>query len=282
MAVTSSTNLNVQIAITLEEGFRNAVPEYFEWGTDSKLHHDPRKVNVFAHKKFSAEKNLFADSCGEVLRFDTPQEFSSIKKRLLTNPIYLQVRLEREKSSGNTRYITHGSFIVFINTQHPSINYQLKERLDEMELLINQGQNVAFEISFNRTLKQWFKSNFEESWASFSSENSNFCITNYSQRYHDCYNPLIWLVCFPCCLLGAPCYCIHRKVNCIDLSVSVHGLVHYTQGVSQEDREELIEILARAYSAGLSAGNNVVTQEQTYVTSPPLHPSSEFEVPKIV
>lgn len=60
-----STNSNVQIAITLEEGFKNAVPEYFKWGTDNKLHHDPRKVNVFAHKKFSAEKNLFADSLGE-------------------------------------------------------------------------------------------------------------------------------------------------------------------------------------------------------------------------
>ena len=65
MAVSSSVGANVQIAITLEESFLNAVPDYFELGSDNKLHHDPRRVNVFAHKKFSAAKNLFADSCGE-------------------------------------------------------------------------------------------------------------------------------------------------------------------------------------------------------------------------
>nr|XP_039257254.1 uncharacterized protein LOC120333918 [Styela clava] len=263
MALNAAHRQNVQIAVTLQDSFMNAVPDYFTMGDNMKLHHDPRKVNVFAHKKFSVKNNLFADSYGEVLDFNTAEEFSNIKTRLLTNPIFLQVRIEKEKTSYSTRYITSGSFIVFINTQHPVIHQQLNEKLQRMQELVNAGRSVALEIRFGDVLEAWFKANFPESWASYSTENSNFCITNFSQRFHECYNPIAWLVCLPCCLLGAPFYCIHRHMKCVDIDCSINAHVQYTAGVNAQERQELVNMLTQAYVNGLNDANRL------YVTQPP-------------
>ena len=58
--VTSETNDSVQVGITLMERFMDCIPSYFQRGRDGKLHHDPRKVNVFAHSN-----DMFGDSYGE-------------------------------------------------------------------------------------------------------------------------------------------------------------------------------------------------------------------------
>lgn len=267
MAVAMHSAQNVQIAITLEDSFMNAIPNYFQLGEDGKLHHDPNQVNVFAHKKLTG-KHLFADSYGEVLNFTTPGEFSSIKGKLLGNPIFLHVRLQKEKHSGNVKYITRGSFIVFINTRHPIIQQQLIAKLDQVHELVSQGRNVALELNFGSVLNIWFKANFPESSASYSAEESNFCITNFSQRYHDCYSPLTWVVCLPCCLLGAPFYCIHRHcvAKCVDLELLVQGQVQYTAGVSETERNELVSMLVRAYAQGR---NDAVTSAPANYAPPP-------------
>lgn len=261
MAINSAAAQNVQIAVTLQGSFMDAIPECFQLGTDMKLHHDPRKVNVFAHKNLDDKCNLFADSYGEVLTFKTKEEFSNIRTRLLTNPIFLQVKIEKEKSSYNTRYITRGSFIVFVNTKHAVIHQQLNEKLQTMQGLVNEGKSVALEIRFGDVLKAWFKVNFPESWASYSTENSNFCITNFSQRLHECYNPIAWIVCLPCCLIGAPFYCIHRQMKCIDMDCSINAYVQYTAGVSAQERRELLNILAQAYADGLNDANRILSSQ---------------------
>ena len=64
MAVSGSsganeTNSNIQIGVTLMERFLDCIPSYFQRGQDGKLHHDLRKVNVFAHSN-----SVFAESYG--------------------------------------------------------------------------------------------------------------------------------------------------------------------------------------------------------------------------
>jgi len=59
MAINQSSD-SIQVGVTLLERFLDCRPDYFQLGRDGKLHHDPRKVNVFAHGK-----NLFGDTYGE-------------------------------------------------------------------------------------------------------------------------------------------------------------------------------------------------------------------------
>ncbi|CAK8682537.1 unnamed protein product [Clavelina lepadiformis] len=250
--VTSETNDSVQVGITLMERFMDCIPSYFQRGRDGKLHHDPRKVNVFAHSN-----DMFGDSYGEVLKVDNAAELALVKQRLLTQPIFLKVSLKKEKKSGSTRYITKGDFIVYLNTSHPIIKEQLGLQLDRCSLLMSEGKNFALEVKVGPALKAWYKTRFAQSSGSYSAEGSNFCITNFRQRFNECYNPLVWIGCFPCMLLCGPPYCIYRAMNSNDFDCPIRAMVTYIEGVNQAERQQLAQMLVRAYVDGMNAVSNV-------------------------
>uniref|UniRef100_F6YZM4 Uncharacterized LOC101242827 n=1 Tax=Ciona intestinalis TaxID=7719 RepID=F6YZM4_CIOIN len=109
----------VEVGVTLTDQFVSCLPEYFEIDAENKIRHDMKKVNVFSETK------TFADSYkGEVL-VENISEFYTIRDKLLTLPTFIEVYLNKSKSSGNTTYITKGKFIVYLNTTHPAIQQQL-------------------------------------------------------------------------------------------------------------------------------------------------------------
>nr|CAB3262684.1 uncharacterized protein LOC100181832 [Phallusia mammillata] len=269
MSVTPGTQSSeqIQIGVTLLERFLECTPQYFQAGPDGKLHHDPRKVNVFAHGR-----KIFADSYGGELTMDDPSEFAMVKHRLLTQPTFLQVTLKKEKKSGNTRYITRGNFVIFLNNTHPFIQQQLREKLDQCEQLLSADKNFALEIDLGPALKAWYKTRFAHISGSYSADGSNFCITNFSQKCHECYNPILWIGCLPFMLLFGPPYCIYRAAKVNDLDCPVRANVTYLEGVSAAERHQLAVMLAQAYVQGLNAGTAVQSTPNLpppYTDNPP-------------
>lgn len=56
----------------------------------------------------NANDSYFPNLFSRELKFNSVDEFLSLQRKLLAKPIYLHVRLEKEKKSGNTRFITKG------------------------------------------------------------------------------------------------------------------------------------------------------------------------------
>ncbi|XP_078492043.1 uncharacterized protein LOC101242827 [Ciona intestinalis] len=256
----------VEVGVTLTDQFVSCLPEYFETNAENKIHHDMKQeitdLNVFSETK------RFADAYkGEVL-VENISEFYSIRDKLLTLPTFVEVYLNKSKSSGNTTYITKGKFIVYLNTTHPAIQQQLREILGQAEVLINEGKHFALEICLDDMLKYWYKANFPDSGGfSFEAEGANICVTNFSRRFHECYNPLLWLGCLPVMLLCGTPYCIYRAVKCIDVEQKLRGSVVYIEGVNQHERDTFNQILRQAYMDGL---NSTIQQPPPYtMTSQP-------------
>uniref|UniRef100_H2ZQ01 Uncharacterized protein n=1 Tax=Ciona savignyi TaxID=51511 RepID=H2ZQ01_CIOSA len=179
---------NIELGLTLTEKFIGCLPQYFESDEDGNLHHDIRKANVFA------EGRLFADAYkGEVV-VESAAEFATIKQRLLTLPTFVEVSLKKSDSSAlsNTTYTTTGKFIVYLNPSNPVIKNQLREKLDHVEMLMNQGKNFALEICLDDALKCWYEMRFRDGRnSSYEANGANICVTNFSRRFHECYHPLV-------------------------------------------------------------------------------------------
>ncbi|XP_076808473.1 uncharacterized protein LOC143451656 [Clavelina lepadiformis] len=112
-------------------------------------------------------------------------------------------------------------------------------------------------VKVGPALKAWYKTRFAQSSGSYSAEGSNFCITNFRQRFNECYNPLVWIGCFPCMLLCGPPYCIYRAMNSNDFDCPIRAMVTYIEGVNQAERQQLAQMLVRAYVDGMNAVSNV-------------------------
>ncbi|XP_076808591.1 uncharacterized protein LOC143451752 [Clavelina lepadiformis] len=115
----------------------------------------------------------------------------------------------------------------------------------------------SIEVKVGPALKAWYKTRFAQSSGSYSAEGSNFCITNFRQRFNECYNPLVWIGCFPCMLLCGPPYCIYRAMNSNDFDCPIRAMVTYIEGVNQAERQQLAQMLVRAYVDGMNAVSNV-------------------------
>ncbi|XP_076808575.1 uncharacterized protein LOC143451738 [Clavelina lepadiformis] len=112
-------------------------------------------------------------------------------------------------------------------------------------------------VKVGPALKACYKTRFAQSSGSYSAEGSNFCITNFRQRFNECYNPLVWIGCFPCMLLCGPPYCIYRAMNSNDFDCPIRAMVTYIEGVNQAERQQLAQMLVRAYVDGMNAVSNV-------------------------
>lgn len=270
---------NVQIAISDTNEFLQDIPNCFEVGSDSKLHHQYNRVNVFTHKK-----NFFADAYPEVLKVENMEAFALLKQRLLTLPIYMHVHLERHRRSGNTRIITHGDYVVMINTKQEDIQRQLLEKLNEAEGMMQEETKFALEINFEEALKGWFSSRFDGGWGSYYARSSSFCITNFSQRSKYFKMPLCWVLCFPCCLVAAPIHCAYRAMLSEDSDLNIRSSVTYVKGTTPTQRAEIRNLVRAAYAHGLanSSQNRQMDQqmyEQSYqqVPAPPPGYSGQIE-----
>lgn len=262
---------NIQIAISDTNEFLQDIPNCFEIGSDSKLHHQYNKVNVFTHKK-----NFFADAYPEVLKVENVEAFALLKQRLLTLPIYMHVHLERHRRSGNTRIITHGDYVIMVNTKQADIQNQLLEKLNEVEVLMREEKKFAMEINFGEALKGWFSSRFDGGWGSYYARCSSFCITNFSQRSKYFTMPLCWVLCFPCCLVAAPLHCAYRAMVSEDSDLNIRSSVTYVKGTTPAQRAEIRNLVRAAYVHGManSAQSRQMDQqmyEQSYqqVPAPP-------------
>ncbi|CAK8682487.1 unnamed protein product [Clavelina lepadiformis] len=112
-------------------------------------------------------------------------------------------------------------------------------------------------VKVGPALKAWYKTRFAQSPGSYSAEGSNFCITNFRQRFNECYNPLVWIGCFPCMLLCGSPYCIYRAMNSNDFDCPIRAMVTYIEVVNQAERQQLAQMLVRAYVDGMNAVSNV-------------------------
>lgn len=255
MASRAESIENVQIAISDTTEFLQDLPSHFSVGSDSKLHHDGRKANVF-----SSSNKLFADSYSEVLKVENREEFMLVKQRLLTLPIYMHVHLERHRRSGNTRIITHGDYVIMVNPKHPDISAQLQEKFEEAQQNLEMTDNFAIEVNFGPALRGWFASRFDGSWGNYISRNSSFCITNFSQRSKLCLNPVAWILCLPVCLVVAPLHCAYRAIMSKDSELKIRAAVQYVKGISPVQRAQIRNLVAAAYIQGLNS--NLVNQQE--------------------
>lgn len=278
MASRAETMENVQIAISDTNEFLQDLPSYFRVGTDSKIHHEPGRVNVFSRKN-----DFFADAYSEVLKVESPEELALMKQRLLTLPIYMHVHLEKHRRSGNTRIITHGDYVIMVNTKHPEIAHQLREKLDEVEMQYAMDKRFALEINFGPVLRGWFQTRFEDSWGNYIARHSNFCVTNFTQRSKLCVSPLAWILCLPVCIVVAPLHCAYRAILSNDEDLAIRSTVQYVKGTTPEQRAELRNLVRAAYIQGMA--RTLVNQdddrrryEQSYnqvPAPPPSYPGSD-------
>lgn len=254
---------NIQIAISDTNEFLQDIPDCFEIGNDSKLHHEYSKVNVFSHKK-----DFFGDAYPEVLKVENAEAFALLKQRILTLPIYMHVHLERHRRSGNTRIITHGDYVIMVNTKQADIQAQLRETLSEAEVLCQEGKHFAVEFNFGEALKGWFASRFNGEWGSYYARHSNFCITNFRQRSKLCSMPLCWILCLPACLVVAPLHCAYRAICSQDSDLNIRSSVTYIKGTTPAQRAEIRQLVCAAYAHGLArSAENSERDRQAYEQS---------------
>lgn len=270
---------NVQIAISDTNEFLQDIPSCFTIGNDSKLHHQMGKVNVFSHKK-----NFFADAYPEVLKVENLETFALLKQRLLSLPIYMHVHLERHRRSGNTRIITHGDYVIMVNTKQADIQQQLREKLDEAEMLFREGKKFAVEFDFAPVLRGWFETRFDGNWGSYYARTSNFCVTNFQQRSKWFRNPVCWILCLPVCLVAAPLHCAYRSILSEDSTLTIRSSVSYVKGTTPAQRNEIRQLVRAAYIQGLAQNLNTQAQareqyEHSYnqvPSAPPCYPGPPY------
>nr|XP_002127814.1 uncharacterized protein LOC100181832 [Ciona intestinalis] len=266
MASPATRDDSIQIGLSLESEFLQDIPTQLFQAVEGKLHHDQRKVNVF-----TANKDYFANAYSNELKVNTLEEFALIKQRLLTLPIYMRVELRRHRKSGNTTHINYGTFIVMVNTKHPSIQPQLQECLDRAESYLREEQKFALEIDFGPVLRSWYKLRHDNSSASYIAKNSYFCITNFRKKSKVFVNPVWWILCLPVCLLAAPLYCAYRHALSEDFSCVLKSAVRYVEGTTPAQRLAMRNMIQAVYAQGVQHGH------MTAATRPPQSPPTYSE-----
>ena len=221
-----SGNHNIPIAVIPLQQFMGKLPVGFHRGQDGKMHHDPNRVNLFLDKE---DKKLFANAYRKVVKVDTDEGFAVMKQRLLSLPIFLNVKLKEQYTEHYVvakRTVIHWMYVVaYINPTHPVIKAQLQKQFDECEQLIGQGKKFSFEIRVGEVLKSWYASSRTQQhlFASYYSYGSTICVTNFRQRCNLCYHPLAW--CIPVTWVLGPPYLIYRAIKCNDVISELNGVV---------------------------------------------------------
>ncbi|XP_071785779.1 uncharacterized protein [Asterias amurensis] len=238
--------------------------------------HNPQQLNVC--DRSSKRKTMFPDSMGGVLKVSTEAELQSLINRLMQNPIFFTVDIERSSKAtcSNVRYITRGQLAVTVNTKHPHIAHLLQTQLAQGMAALKEGKNFAVEFNFNPIMVSWVQSLFQNQDdldmcgcnTSYSSENGKVTVTSYSE-FEDCFGcqypgVLAWVVCFPCCLLSCPCYRVHRALTVEDFGGPVSGVIAtYWSPVAQ------LRNLEETVACVLQLLNQEPAREATTVDLPP-------------
>uniref|UniRef100_H2Z1F2 Uncharacterized protein n=1 Tax=Ciona savignyi TaxID=51511 RepID=H2Z1F2_CIOSA len=257
MASPALRDSSIQMGLTLEADFLQDIPDVFQ-PVDGKLHHDRRKVNVFT----SNSNCYFVDHYNNEVKVNNLEEFALIKQRLLTLPIYMRVELRRHRKSGNTTHINYGTFIVMVNTKHPSIQSQIREYLDQAELHMKDQERFALEFDFGPVLRSWYKQRHDNSRGSYIAKNSCFCITNFRAKSKIFVNPVMWVLCLPVCLVTAPAYCAYRHALSEDFTCKMKSAVRYVDGSTPAQRQAMRNMIQNVYAQGVQHGQMAAQQTQ--------------------
>ncbi|XP_071958128.1 uncharacterized protein [Antedon mediterranea] len=267
------------ISVMLMSELVKSPPDFFEIRQDvGREHpifiHDHHKVNVCVHS--TKYKTWFPDTLGEILKVNNDTELESLSRSILSKPLFFDVHLERNSKLANHRHITTGDFAVVVNPQHPVIRQQISKLLEEGKGDMRAGRNFALEFDFNDVIKSWFKQLMSEDGVTSSAcytmwdcNHASIVITNSSEYLH-CYdvsleNSILWMICFPCCLLTCPCYRVHRCFSCVDRSVSMQGEVVYVSMAGWQ-RTLTAAAIMRAIQAQMGAN---VQLSSTQIVGPP-------------
>ena len=220
-----SGNHNIPIAVISLQQFMGKLPVEFYKGENEKIHHDPNRINLFLDKE---DKKLFANAYRKVVKVDTDEAFAVMKQRLLSLPIFLNVLLKEQYTEDYVvvqKTVANGMHVVaYINPTHPVIKAQLQKQFDECEQLIGKGKKFSFEIRVGEVLKSWYASySTQHMFASYDSNGSTICVTNFRQRCNFCYHSLAW--CIPVTWVLGPPYLIYRAITCNDIISELNGFV---------------------------------------------------------
>ena len=215
---------NIPIAVIPHDQFMKKLPQGFYRSGNRKIRHDPNKVNLFLGND---PNQLFQDALNKVVKVKTDEDFARMKWRLLSLPIFLNVKL-RERYTEHYVVVkrtvnTWLSVVAYINPRHPVIKAQLQKQFEECEKLLGEGKNFSLEIKIGEVLKSWYASGRNHMFASYYSYGSTICVTNFTQRCSMCYNPLVW--CIPVTWVLGPPYLIYRAVKCNDVLAELSGVV---------------------------------------------------------
>ncbi|XP_072028863.1 uncharacterized protein [Amphiura filiformis] len=272
------------LTVTLFSDFVQHPPrEYFEVreGPGHPIYlHNRQKINMCTHSP--KRKDYFPDSMGSEMKVNTLAELESLAARLLKNPIFFDVILERDshKPYDRHRYITKGEFVVTVWTQHPAIRSQLQTLFEKAKEDLRAGRNFAIEINFTSAIKDWLKTLFVEDdaansgcyiYSMYDCKYARLCVTNYSE-FMDCYGCnkeglILWLICLPCCLLSCPCYRAHRCFTVVDHGGDIQASVGYQHlDPNQSSDAPTIMVLIERMRRETEAASNTqyVTTEPQY------------------
>ena len=217
-------NHNIPVAVIDYSQFMTMLPVGFHLGRNGKRRHNPEELNLFL---CSNDRKRIATASKKVVTVESREDFAEMRQRLMTKPIFLNVRLESEYVEHYVFYkkkiISWMHVMVYINPTHPAIKSQLEKQFDECEQLMSEGKNFSFEIRINRLMKAWYMTCKANPDASYRCSGSTICVTNFRQRCNMCYSPSSWLL--PCTWILGPPYLIYRALSSKDVISELSAVV---------------------------------------------------------
>lgn len=249
------------ISVTLFSDFlRNPPLDFFEVreGPGHPIFlHNRQRINLCTHSY--KRKEYFPDSMGSVMKVNSMGDLESLSERLLKNPLFFDVFLERDAKVpyGRTRYITKGEFVVTVWPQHPAIRNKILTLLENARADLEAGRKFAIELNFTSAMKEWYKTLFTQDdedhngcyiYSMYDCKYARLCITNESE-FADCYgcnlpeSLVLWMICLPCCLLTCPCYRVHRCFSVVDHGGEIDATVGYQSLNSSQSSQDAVLLL---------------------------------------
>ena len=178
------------------------------------VHHKSDKANLFVEEKDFKD---FEGVYKKITHVQTAEDFAEMKQRLLSLPTVLGVMVSGLKN----RYVRIVPYMIYINSSHPDIKWQLEAELAKCKELVTSGGNFSFDINVGGLIRYCFAK--KDRYTEYSVSGGTICITNFSRRYRICYQPWMWV--FPITWILAPPYMCYRAKVCRDIRYYLKGKV---------------------------------------------------------
>ncbi|XP_062579294.1 uncharacterized protein LOC134241248 [Saccostrea cucullata] len=109
---------------------------------------------------------------------------------------------------------------VLVNTKFPTIQEVLTSKLNQATQAMQEGKRFCLKLKFGEAVMQWYAQQVDPHMGLKRTDfgSMTFYIHNCSSPINCCLNPLVIVFCFPLWLFGGSCYCIQRKMDCMDVS----------------------------------------------------------------